>query len=209
MWKTGVNMKFILGAFVVLLTSTPAFANKTPPQICKVTFAFVYVDRLDNIYRGIQGKQVEEVQKKLSKYGDVCYTADEAKADYVFFIHTKPAVYHGVQTTSNTTTHSDPVSGTITDQSGNTATVNGTVDTTTTTTSSAPYEVDYSVFILNILIPHTKEGSTEKTFTTLHTLDQKGLYHTIYGIGYGKGKNPIISVVDAAAKWLHENNLGK
>jgi hypothetical protein len=29
------------------------------------------------------------------------------------------------------------------------------------------------------------------------------------GIGYGKGKNPIINVIDTAAKWLHENNLGK
>jgi hypothetical protein len=62
------------------------------------------------------------------------------------------------------------------------------------------------VFILNILVPHTKEGSTEKTFTTLHTFDQKGLYNTMYGIGYGKGKNPVVNVVDAAAKWLHENN---
>jgi len=28
------------------------------------------------------------------------------------------------------------------------------------------------------------------------------MYNTIYGIGYGKGKNPIVNVVDAAAKWL-------
>jgi hypothetical protein len=31
----------------------------------------------------------------------------------------------------------------------------------------------------------------------------------MYGIGYGKGKHPIPNVIDAAAKWLHENNLGK
>jgi hypothetical protein len=83
------------------------------------------------------------------------------------------------------------------------------VDTTTTTTSSVPYDVDYSVFILNIMVPHPKEGSNEKTFTILRTFDQKGLYHTMYGIGYGKGKNPIVNVIDAAAKWLHENNLGR
>jgi hypothetical protein len=58
-------------------------------------------------------------------------------------------------------------------------------------------------------LPHVKEGSTERTFTTLHTFDQKGLYHTMYGIGYGKRKNPMVSVIDQAAKWLHENNLGK
>ncbi len=60
------------------------------------------------------------------------------------------------------------------------------------------------MFILNIMVPH--QGSAP---TTLHTLHQKGLYRRIYGIGYGKGKNPVVNVIDAAAKWLHENNLGK
>jgi hypothetical protein len=201
-------MKFTLGLFLALVAATPALANKKPVQTCKVNFAVVYIDRLDNTYRGLQGKQLPDVQKKVSNYGDVCFTTDEPKADYVFFIHVKPAVYHGVQTTSDTSTRTDsnPVNGTITDQSGNTSTINGTMDTTTTTTTSysVPYEVDYSVFILNIMVPH--KGSEP---TTLHTFDQKGLYNTIYGIGYGKGKNPIPHVIDAAAKWLHENNLGK
>jgi hypothetical protein len=206
-------MKFTLGLFLALALAASVLANKNPVRDCKVSFAFVYVDRLDNTNRGIQGKQLQDVQKKLSKYGDVCYSTDEAAADYVFFVHTKPAVYHGVRTTSDTSTHTDsnPLNGTITDQSGNSSTISGTVDTTTTTTttSSVPYEVDYSVFILNIMVPHLKEGSTERTFTTLRTFDQKGLYHTMYGIGYGKGKNPIVNVIDEAAKWLHENNLGK
>jgi hypothetical protein len=197
-------MKFTLSLLWAIVAATPALANKKPVQACKVSFAVVYVDRLDNTYRGLQGKQLPDVQKKLGDYGDVCYTGDETAADYVFFVHTKPAVYHGVRTTSDTHTDTNPVSGTITDQNGNTSTISGTADTTTTTTSSVPYEVDYSVFILNILVPH--QGSAP---TTLHTFDQKGLYNKIYGIGYGKGKNPIVNVIDAAAKWLHENNLGK
>ncbi len=202
-------MKFTLGLLLALAVATPTLANKKPAQNCKVNFAVVYVDRLDNINRGMQGKQLEQVQDKISKYGDVCYTADETAADYVFFVHTKPAVYHGVRTTSNSSTDSNPVNGTITDQNGNTSTISGTVDTTTTTTSSVPYDVDYSVFILNIMVPHLEEGSTDRTFTILRTFDQKGLYHMVYGIGYGKGKNPVVNVIDAAAKWLHENNLGK
>ena len=194
---------------LLMLCLAPVLAAKKPVQDCKVKFAFVYVDRLDNTNRGLQGKQLKQVEDKLSNYGDVCYTADENAADYVFFVHTKPAVYHGTRTTSSTSTNSAPVSGTVTDENGDTSTVNGTVDTTTTTTSSVPYEVDYSVFILNIMVPHPKKGSTEKTFTILRTFDQKGLYNTMYGIGYGKGKNPIVNVIDAAAKWLHENNLGK
>ena len=65
------------------------------------------------------------------------------------------------------------------------------------------------MFILDILVPQQKEGSSEKNYVRLHTFDQKGLDNTIYGIGNGKGKHPIVNVVDAAAKWLHENNLGK
>jgi hypothetical protein len=202
-------MKHTLSLLLVLAAAAPALANKKPVQNCQVSFAFVYVDRLDNTNRGIQGKQLKQVQDKLSKYGDVCYTADETAADYVFFIHTKPAVYHGVRTARNTSTESAPVNGTITDQNGNTSTVSGTVDTTTTTTSSAPYDVDYQIFFLDIMVPHTKDGSTERTFTRLHTFDQKSLHNTMYGIGYGKGKNPIVNVIDTAAKWLHENNLGK
>jgi hypothetical protein len=99
----------------------------------------------------------------------------------------------------------------VTDEDGNRSSISGTVETTTRTTdsSSVPYEVDYRVYILDIMVPHAKEGSTSRSFTRLHTLDQTGLYHTLYGIGYGKGKNPIINVIDTAAKWLHENNLGK
>jgi hypothetical protein len=203
-------------AWLVIAAAAPAWANKNPVQTCTARFAFVSVDRLGNVYRelapGNEPKEIQkkmaEAQKKLNKYGDVCYTADETGADYVFFVHTTPAVYHGVRTTSNTSTdtESNPVNGTITDQSGNTSTIRGTVDTTTrtTTTSSVPYEVDYSVFTLNILIPHLAAGSTDWTYTTLHTFEQKGLYTTFYGIGFGKGKNPIVNVIDAAAEWLHE-----
>lgn len=206
-------MKPILSLFLLMVVAAPAYANKKPEQTCKVKFAFVYIDRLNNTNRGIQGKSLKDVQKKLSNYGDVCYTDDEGAADFVFFVHTKPAVYHGVHTYSSTSSHTDsnPVNGTITEQNGNTSTVSGTIDTTTTTTSTStvPYEVDYSVFYLDIMVPYVKDGSTEKSYKVLRTFDQKGLYHTMYGIGYGKGKHPIPNVIDAAAKWLHENNLGK
>jgi hypothetical protein len=208
-----MRIKLLASAFAFVATATPALCNKKPEQTCKVTFAFVYVDRLNNTNRGIQGKPLKDVQKKLSNYGDVCYTDNESAADFVFFVHTKPAVYHGVHTYSSTSSHTDsnPVNGTITDQNGNTSTVSGTIDTTTTTTSTStvPYEVDYSVFYLDIMVPYTKDGSTETSYKVLRTFDQKGLYNTMYGIGYGKGKHPIPNVIDAATKWLHENNLGK
>jgi len=143
-------MKYTLSLLLVLAAAVPTLANKKPVQDCKVSFAFVDVDRLNNTNRGIhKPKSLKDVQKKLSKYGDVCYTDDESAADYVFFVHTKPAVYHGVHTYSSTSSHTDsnPVNGTITDQNGNTSTVSGTIDTTTTTTSTStvPYEVLFGV----------------------------------------------------------------
>ena len=198
---------------LLLLIALPLSATaKKPTPTCKVKFAIVYIDYLDNTYHRLHEKTRKDVEKKLSKFGDVCYVPEEENADYIFFIHTKPATYHGVRTIENTSTstHSNPVDGTITDQSGNTATISGTIDTTTTTTSSSsvPYQVDYSVFILNILSPR-KDASGQMTYTTVHTLDQKGLYNTIYGIGYGKGKHPLANVIDAAAKWLRENQYGR
>jgi hypothetical protein len=63
-------MKTVLSLFLVLATVAPASANKNPVQSCKVRFAFVYVDRLNNTDRGLQGNQLKNVQKKLSQYGD-------------------------------------------------------------------------------------------------------------------------------------------
>jgi hypothetical protein len=79
-------MKFFLSIFLVLAAAAPAGANKKPVQDCKVSFGFAYIDRLDNNYRGIQGKQLKQVQDKLKKYGDVCYTSDDTNADYIFFV---------------------------------------------------------------------------------------------------------------------------
>lgn len=88
-------MKYALSLLLVLVAATPTLSKKKPVQDCKVSFAFVYVDRRNNTNRGLQGKPLKDVQNKLSKYGDVCYTDNESAADFVFFVHTKPAVYHG------------------------------------------------------------------------------------------------------------------
>jgi hypothetical protein len=193
--------------FLALVLSPVSLWGKKAALPCQVKFAVVYIDHLNNTYHGLDASARKDVEKKLSKNGDVCY-ASEDEAEYVFFVHTQPAVYHGVKTTQTTSTQSNPVNGTITDTNGNSAgTMSGTVDTTTTTSSSAPYQVDYSVFLLNILRPHNEAGKT--TYTTVHTLEQKGLYNTMYGIGYGKGKHPLPNVVIDAAKWLRENNYGR
>jgi hypothetical protein len=170
---------------------TPALCQVKPAQNCKVTFEVVYLDRLNNTNNGIPPKSIQDVEKKLSKYGDVCYAGNK-KADLVFFIHTTPAVYHGTRVYTDHST----AAAAATDGNGNSAAAAASSSSTT----AVPYTVDYSVFILDI-----EAEQTNGSYKILRTLDQKGLYHTMYGIGYGKGKHPITNVIDAGAKWIHEN----
>jgi hypothetical protein len=190
-----MRTKLLASIFVLAITATPALCNKKPVQECKVTFGVVYLDRLNNTNNGIPQKSLKDIEKKLSKFGDVCYAGDR-KPDLVFFIHTTPAVYHGTHVYTDNSTSA----AAVTDGNGNSAAAAASSSTTT----AVPYTVDYSVFILDVESPQP-DGS----FKVIRTLDQKGLYTTMYGIGFGKGKHPIPNVILAAAQWLHENNLGK
>jgi len=181
--------------FSFALTSTSALCRDKPVQDCKVTFAVVYLDRLNNTNNSVPTKSLKDVEKKLGRYGDVCYAGDK-KADLIFFIHTTPAVDHGTHVYTDNSTSA----AAATDGSGNAAAAAASSSSTTV----VPYDVDYSVFILDIESPQP-----DGTYKIVRTLDQKGLYHTMYGVGYGKGKHPIINVIDAAAQWLHENNFGR
>jgi len=114
-----MKSKLMVSIFAFAITSTPALCHEKPVQNCKVTFAVVYLDRLNNTNNGIP-QSVKDVEKKLSKYGDVCYAGDK-KADLLFFIHTTPAVYHGTRVYTNNSTSA----AAATDGNGNSAAVNG------------------------------------------------------------------------------------
>jgi hypothetical protein len=145
---------------------------------------------------GIPKSSLKDIENRMSKYGDVCYVGDKEKSgDLVFFIHTTPAVYHGTRVYTNNNSSSAAATG----GDGSAAAAAASSSTTT----AVPYDVDYSVFILDI-----EKQQPDGSFKVLYTFDQKGLYHTIYGIGYGKGKHPIPNVIEAGAKWLHEEYLG-
>ena len=143
---------------------------------------------------GIPKNSQKDLDKRLGKYGDVCWAGDGQKGDLVFFIHTAPAIYHGHRVYTNQSTSSSAAAA------GDSAAVSSASSTSTT---AVPYSVDYSVYYLDVELP-----MPEDKFQVLHTVDQKGLYNTIYGIGYGKGKHPIPNVIDAAASWVHTSYLG-
>jgi hypothetical protein len=184
----------VLACCLIAIGTGKTLARPKPPQDCKIAFSVAYLDRLNNLNNGIPAANLKDIQDKLTKFGDVCYAGSQ-KPNLVFFIHTTPAVYHGTRIYTNNSS----AAAAATDVEGSAAAAAATSSSTT----AVPYEVDYSVYILDIEIPQA-----DGTFKVLHTLDQKGLYHTLYGIGYGKGKHPIPNVILAGAAWLHDNYLG-
>lgn len=187
-------LRFLVLVLVLVSFSPGSPAETKPAPICKVTFQVVYLDRLNNMDTGVPPANQKEIEKRLRKLGDVCWAGEGKRGDLVFFIHTSPAVYHGHHVYTNTSSSSAAAAS-----EGSAA----AAASTSTSSTAVPYSVDYSVFYLDVELP-----LSDDKFKVLHTVDQKGLYNTIYGIGYGKGKHPIPNVVEAAAKWVHESYLG-
>ncbi len=185
--------RFVALAAIALVVPM-AFASPKPEIACKVSFQVAYLDRLNNMNMGIPKASSEDIEKRLKKIGDVCYAGDGKDGDLLFFIHTSPATYHGHHVYTNTSSTSAAAA------SGDSA---AAAAATSTTTTAVPYSVDYSVFNLDVELPQP-----DSKFKILHTVDQAGLYHTMYGIGFGKGKHPIPNAIDAAAHWVHDEYLG-
>jgi hypothetical protein len=146
---------------------------------------------LNNLNIGLSPNVLKDIQKTLAKVGDICYVGDRP-GDLVLFIHTTPATYHGTHVYTDTS--SSAAAATSGDGSAAAAAASSS------SSVAVPYDVDYSVFILDIELP-----GPNGTFKVIRTFDQKGLYRTIYGIGYGKGKHPIPNVIEAAVGWLHSD----
>ena len=196
-FETAVAM---LAALSVLFV-TSASAQSKPS--CTY-FTVVTKDKLNNIKQGLSADDVKWFQQKLAKkYPGVCYAEPAPTVPVVFFITVTPDVYHGTRVVNQTSTHSDPVSGTVTDQSGDTSQVNGSVETTTTSSTAVPYSVPYGIYTLSV-----ERRRSDGKFDEAHRFQQKGLYNTLYGIPLGgKGHHPVHTVIEDAAKWINSGGL--
>ncbi len=196
-FETAVSM---LAAFFVLFVTSGSAQSKSP---CTY-FTVVTKDKLNNTKQGLSAADLKWFQQKLAKkYPAVCYAAPAPTVPIVFFITVAPDVYHGTRIVNNQTTHSDPVSGTVTDQDGNTSQVNGTVRTTTTSSTAVPYSVPYGIYTLSVERRHS-----DGNFDVAHRFQQRGLYSTLYGIPLGgKGHHPVHTVIEDAARWINSGGL--
>lgn len=203
--------RFCMSTSVVLLcafvaTGKDASAQKkTDKELsCKSYFSVVSEDTLKNIQQGLPKKDVEWFEKKIEKkYPDVCYAPPSPDVPLVFFISVTPDVYHGTRVVTNTQTQDSPVSGTVTDQNGDTSTVDGTVTTTTTSSTAVPYSFKYGIFTLAV-----ETAQPDKKWKVVHRFQQDGIYSTYLGIPLGgKGHHPVHAVIEEAAEWIHKGGL--
>lgn len=167
-------------------------------------FTVVTQDRLNNIKQGLSDRDAKWVQKTFAKkYPGLCYAAPAPTVPIVFYIAVTPDTYHGTRVINQTSTQSNPVSGTMTDQDGNTSQLSGTEQTTTTSSTAVPYSVEYGIYTLSV-----ERRRSDGNFEVAHRFQQKGLYNTLYGIPLGgKGHHPAHAVIEAAAKWINDGGL--
>ena len=190
-----------LAAAAVL--STAAFAQTGQPCI---QFSVVMQDTLKNFKQGLSSNDQKWFREKVEKKNpSVCYVDPAPSVSLVFVIVVTPDTYHGTRVVSDTSTNSNPTSGTITDEDGNTATYSGTQETTTTTSTAVPYSFEYGIYTLSVE-RQQKDGS----YVVLHRFQQKGIYRTLYNIPLGgKGHHPAHAVIEEAAEWVNSGGLAQ
>ena len=198
-------MKRGLTILILLCAAALAAAAKNNPIIpCQFYFNVVTQDRLKNVSKGLSAENAEWFQKKiLAKYPGACYAPPAQAAPIVFFITVTPDTFHGTRIVNNTSTESNPVSGTITDEDGNTSHVSGTVETTTTSSTAVPYSFEYGIFTLTV-----ERRRSDGQFDVLQTFQQKGIYNPLYGIPLGgRGHHPFRAVIEDAVKWVNAGGV--
>lgn len=219
-------------AFILFAAlASPTFAQARPsepnlPAPCKVSYYVIQEDTLHNINQGLLAvssttgtvsgsekspkKALKDAQnwlkKMAKKYPDVCYVPANAQETVEFVIVTNRSIYHGtsVETRSSPTSSSSTTTGTVTDDEGNTASVDAQTDTTGTTSSSVavPYETPYNILTLTV-----ERKKPDGHFEPLRRFQMNSLHPVVYGISFGKGKHPIANVMEEAIKWIHEGGL--
>jgi hypothetical protein len=80
----------IAALLFVLYGAAPAQIGPKPSS-CKASFGFMYTDKLGNKYESVQGRELKEIQQRLSKkqHGSVCII-DEGVPDYIFSVRAYP-----------------------------------------------------------------------------------------------------------------------
>lgn len=102
--------------FAILILSISACSQQiSSDSLCTTKFTVYLKDKLGNVTDGLSGDTLKWVNEKTAKkYPDICYVAATDPHQVVFYISISTGVYQGSRRETSTTTN--PVDGTITDQ---------------------------------------------------------------------------------------------
>ncbi len=174
---------------------------------CKVSFAVVWKDSLNNVKQGLREQDRQWLQTKMSKkYPELCY--DSGAPPVALWINIGDATYHSTKTVTDTDSHTAPLQGQITDSSPGSptygqqiGTIEGTATTTTTNTREVPYSFDYHVMIMSLEV-RQKDGS----WKVMHNFRHDTIQRQWYGIAISN-RHPNQQLIDSALKWMHDGGL--
>ena len=176
---------FILAQLAVASTTLAAGASAQTKVSC-ANFTVVVKDKLNNVKEGLSAGDAKWFREKIAnKYPGACYVDPTPTVSIMFYITITPDIYHGTKIVNETSTQSNPVRGTITDQNGNISQVSGTEQTTTTSSTAVPYSFEYGIFTLSV---ERRRG--DGTFEVVQTFQQEGIYSTLYGIPLRRQRTP-------------------
>ena len=185
-------------ALIAFFLSSAAWAkDKIQSSPCAVKFSVVEKDKLGNVQQGVEkAKSLKWLETDLQKkYPDVCYVTPDQMATALLYITVEPATYHGTRTV----TTSSNTRGNITGNDGESATYQGTTESS----AVVPDTFEYGRFTLAVesMTAEGKQG-------VRHRFEQDGIYHTLYGIPLGgRGHHPQQAIIEDAVKWIHQGGL--
>ncbi|MGH9609828.1 MAG: hypothetical protein ACRD34_09160, partial [Bryobacteraceae bacterium] len=179
---------------------------------CKVLFSVVQEDALGNVQQGLTPKQLEWFEHKVQgKRPNVCYAPPAPQVRIVLVIAVREDAYHGTRVVTSTSTHANPVDGTITGENGDTADISGTATSTSQSSVAVPYSFPYGIFTGTLMEPRNTPtwagAAAGNNPRVLHVFQQRGIYNTVYGFGWGKGKHPVRTLVEETVKWIAAGGL--
>ena len=188
---------------LLLISCVPLSAETS--QSC-IQFSVVMQDTLKNLKQGLSPDDQKWFREKVErKIPQSLYVDPAPSVSLVFVLIVTPDTYHGTRVVTNTSTNSNPTNGTITDQDGDTATYSGTQETTSTTSTAVPYSFEYGIYTLSV-----ERQQRDGSYVVLHRFQQRGIYHTLYGIPLGgKGHHPARAVIEEAAEWVNSGGLAQ
>jgi hypothetical protein len=68
-----------------------------------------------------------------------------------------------------------------------------------------PYSFEYGIYTLSV-----ERQQSDGSYVALHRFQQRGIYHTLYGIPLGgKGHHPARAVIEEAAEWIKSGGLAQ